>query len=55
MSAEEVIFYPAMIQGLENLDEPTNGANWIRPSLPDYAREVFFLQQLLGQIQKRGT
>jgi hypothetical protein len=50
-----------MIEGLTILEEPTNagqlqkflcGAKWMRPCLPDYAREVSLLLELFSSIQK---
>jgi hypothetical protein len=61
ISEQGVTFDPAMIDGLTNLEEPTNagqlqkflcGANWIIPCLPHYAREVSLLHELLSSIQE---
>jgi hypothetical protein len=61
IAGEELTFDPSMIEGLTNFAVPTNagqlqkflcGTNCIRPCIPDYAREVSLLQELLSSVQK---
>jgi len=58
MRFENAVKQDAILQSIVNSCESIStclsecGAHWIWPCLPDYAREVSLLQQLLKQIEK---